>query len=212
MKRYIMLALREHIMAFSPYPLPYSYDALEPYIDAETMYTHYNKHYLGYLNKFNNAIIGTEFEEEPIEEILKRPRLPKAIRQNGGGYFNHTLFWATMTPEPYELLDGPLADQLEVDFGGFANFYNEFTQMAASIFGSGWAWLVYRKGRLSIISTENQNAPFSKGYTPLLPLDVWEHAYYLKYRNRRDAYIRAWWNVVNWRTVEQLFVAALPKK
>ncbi len=199
-------------MAFDPYPLPYAYDSLEPYIDAETMYTHYNKHYLGYLNKFNNAVVGTELEELPIEEILKRPRLTKVVRQNGGGYFNHTLYWATLTPDPIEILDGPLKEQLEKDFGGLENFYNELSQTAADVFGSGWAWLVYRKGKLSVMSTPNQDTPLAKGYTPLLPLDVWEHAYYLKYRNRRDAYIRAWWHVVNWRTVEQLFTEASAKK
>ncbi len=194
-------------MAFDPYPLPYAYDALEPYIDAETMYTHYNKHYLGYLAKFNNAIVGTKWEEQPIEEILSNTKnLPKVIRQNGGGYFNHSLYWATMTPDPIEILDGPLKEQLEKDFGSLEDFYTELSQAAADVFGSGWAWLVSKKGKLSVMSTPNQDTPLAKGYTPILPIDVWEHAYYLKYRNRRTAYIQAWWHLINWRTVEQLFV------
>ncbi len=198
--------------------LPYSYDALEPYIDTATMYIHYNKHHGGYVAKLNAAIKDTEWDSKTIEEILSNlSRVPEtirtAVRNNGGGHYNHSLFWTIMKPNGGGEPGGELAKAIEAEFGSFARFKELFSQAAASRFGSGWAWLVVKDGKLIIGSTPNQDNPLMdilddenlRGGTPILGLDVWEHAYYLRYQWRRPAYIEAWWNVVNWEEVERRF-------
>ena len=195
--------------------LPYAYDALEPYIDARTMEIHYTKHHAGYVAKFNAAIEGhAELADKSAEELLADyESLPDAVRaavvNNGGGHVNHTLFWQIMAPKAGGEPKGELADALKKEFGGFDAFKEQLSNAAATHFGSGWAWLtIDRAGKLQVSSTPNQNSPVMTGQTPLLGLDVWEHAYYLKYQNRRPDYIEAWWNVVNWDAVNQLFKAA----
>ena len=198
--------------------LPYSYDALEPYIDTATMYIHYNKHHGGYVAKLNAAIKDTEWDSKTIEEILTNlSRVPEnirtAVRNNGGGHYNHSLFWTIMKPNGGGEPGGELARAIEAEFGSFARFKELFSQTAASRFGSGWAWLVVKDGKLVIGSTPNQDNPLMdileddnlRGGTPILGLDVWEHAYYLRYQWRRPDYIEAWWNVVNWEEVERRF-------
>ncbi len=198
--------------------LPYGYDALEPYIDTATMYIHYNKHHGGYVAKLNAAIKDTEWDSKTIEEILGNlSRVPEtirtAVRNNGGGHYNHSLFWAIMKPNGGGEPGGELAKAIEAEFGSFARFKELFSQAAASRFGSGWAWLVVKNGKLIVGSTPNQDNPLMdilddenlRGGTPILGLDVWEHAYYLRYQWRRPAYIEAWWNVVNWEEVERRF-------
>jgi len=198
-------------MAFELPKLSYSYDALEPYIDAKTMEIHHTKHHGGYTNKLNNAIEGTPMENQSIEEILKEvSKHPTAVRNNGGGYYNHKLFWDIMSPDGGGEPSGKLMDAIKKDFGSFDKFKEEFNQAAATRFGSGWAWLINQNGKLVIASTPNQDNPLMdisevKG-TPILGLDVWEHAYYLKYQNRRPEYIDAFWNVINWNEVEKRFV------
>ena len=198
-------------MAFKNQNLSYSYDALEPYIDARTMEIHHTKHHGGYTNKLNNAIEGTLLENQSIEEILKEiSKHPTAVRNNGGGYYNHKLFWDIMSPDGGGEPSGKLMDAIKKDFGSFDKFKEEFNQAAATRFGSGWAWLINQNGKLVIASTPNQDNPLMdisevKG-TPILGLDVWEHAYYLKYQNRRPEYIDAFWNVVDWNKVEKRFV------
>ena len=198
-------------MAFELPKLSYSYDALEPYIDARTMEIHHTKHHGGYTNKLNDAIKGTPIENKTIEEILKEvSKHPTAVRNNGGGYYNHKLFWDIMSPDGGGEPSGKLMDAIKKDFGSFDKFKEEFNQAAATRFGSGWAWLINQNGKLVIASTPNQDNPLMdisevKG-TPILGLDVWEHAYYLKYQNRRPEYIDAFWNVINWNEVEKRFV------
>ncbi len=198
-------------MAFENPKLSYSYDALEPYIDAKTMEIHHTKHHGGYTKKLNNAIEGTPLENQSIEEILKEvSKHPTAVRNNGGGYYNHKLFWDIMSPDGGGEPSGKLMDAIKKDFGSFDKFKEEFNQAAATRFGSGWAWLIDQNGKLVIASTPNQDNPLMdiseiKG-TPILGLDVWEHAYYLKYQNRRPEYIDAFWNVVDWNKVEKRFV------
>ncbi|MDK2977736.1 MAG: superoxide dismutase, Fe-Mn family [Bacteroidales bacterium] len=198
-------------MAFELPKLSYSYDALEPYIDARTMEIHHTKHHGGYTNKLNDAIKGTSIENQSIEEILKEvSKHPTAVRNNGGGYYNHKLFWDIMSPDGGGEPSGKLMDAIKKDFGSVDNFKKEFNQAAATRFGSGWAWLINQDGKLVIASTPNQDNPLMdisevKG-TPILGLDVWEHAYYLKYQNRRPEYIDAFWNVVDWNKVEKRFV------
>jgi Fe-Mn family superoxide dismutase len=198
-------------MAFELPKLSYSYDALEPYIDARTMEIHHTKHHGGYTNKLNDAIKGTSIENQSIEEILKEvSKHPTAVRNNGGGYYNHKLFWDIMSPDGGGEPSGKLMDAIKKDFGSVDNFKKEFNQSAATRFGSGWAWLINQDGKLVIASTPNQDNPLMdisevKG-TPILGLDVWEHAYYLKYQNRRPEYIDAFWNVVDWNKVEKRFV------
>lgn len=198
-------------MAFENPKLSYSYDALEPYIDAKTMEIHHTKHHGGYTKKLNNAIEGTPLENQSIEEILKEvSKHPTAVRNNGGGYYNHKLFWDIMSPDGGGEPSGKLMDAIKKDFGSFDKFKEEFNQAAATRFGSGWAWLINQNGKLVIASTPNQDNPLMdiseiKG-TPILGLDVWEHAYYLKYQNRRPEYIDAFWNVVDWNKVEKRFV------
>ena len=198
-------------MAFELPKLPYAYDALEPYIDAQTMEIHHSKHHGGYTKKLNAAIEGTAMENQSIEELLANAsKNGTAVRNNGGGYYNHNLFWEIMSPEGGGKPEGKLMDAINKDFGSFEKFKEEFSNAAATRFGSGWAWLINQNGKLVIASTPNQDNPLMdvaevKG-TPILGLDVWEHAYYLKYQNKRPDYIDAFWNVVNWAEVSKRFV------
>ncbi|WP_025640407.1 superoxide dismutase [Schnuerera ultunensis] len=198
-------------MAFKLPELKYSYDALEPHIDALTMETHYSKHHKGYVDNLNKALEGhSKFQEMSIEEILKSlDELPEeirtAVRNNGGGHYNHTLFWEIMSPDGGGKPDGKLAKKIDEDLGGFDKFKEELKKAALGQFGSGWAWLVLNNGKLEIVSTPNQDNPISDGKPPILGIDVWEHAYYLKYKNLRADYIDAWWNVVDWKKVSEIF-------
>lgn len=193
--------------------LPYSYDALEPYIDAATLEVHYGKHHQGYVNKLNAALEGhEELASKPIEELLRDlSTVPEdiraAVRNNGGGAYNHTLYWEGMRAGTEAAPTGALGDGIAKIFGGYDAFKEAFTKAALGVFGSGWAWLVKGDGGLEIIQTPNQDSPVSAGETPLLGVDVWEHAYYLKYQNRRDEYLKNWWNVVNWDEVANRFAA-----
>ena len=196
-------------MAFTLPDLPYSFDALEPHIDAQTMEIHHNKHHATYVKKLNEAIEGTEFAEMSITELLKDiENIPeekrKAVINHGGGHANHTLFWEIMSPESGEP-SGELAEAINSKFGSFEDFKEQFTAAAIKVFGSGWAWLVINDGELEIISRPNQDSPIMDNLTPILGLDVWEHAYYLKYQNKRPDYIEAFFNVINWEKVEELF-------
>ena len=190
-------------MAFQLPDLPYAFDALEPHIDAQTMEIHHDKHHAGYTSRLNDAIQGTEMEGMSIEEILRQGDLPTAVRNNGGGYHNHDLFWKVMSPQGGGEPSGDLASAINDAFGSFDAFKEEFTKAAGGRFGSGWAWLVSNNGTLEITSTPNQDSPLMEGKTPLLGLDVWEHSYYLRYQNKRPDYISAWWNVVNWDQVAE---------
>ncbi len=191
--------------------LPYAYDALEPHIDAATMELHHSKHHKTYIDKLNAALEGTDFVETPIEELLKQlDKLPEAkrtaVRNNGGGHYNHSLFWQWMSPDGGGTPSGKLAEQINARFGDFEKFKELFAAAAVARFGSGWVWLIQRDGKLEITSSPNQDSPLIEGgVKPLLGLDVWEHAYYLKYQNKRPDYIEAWWNVVNWQYVESLY-------
>ena len=198
-------------MEFQLPQLNYDYNALEPYIDAKTMEIHHSKHHAGYTNNLNNAISGTEFENKSIEDILKSQNLPDAIRNNGGGYYNHCLFWNILSPNPKKISDQFIA-LIEKTFGSCDEMKKQFAKAAATRFGSGWAWLCAENGELSICSTPNQDNPLmigGCGGTPILALDVWEHAYYLNYQNRRPDYIQAFWNIVNWSEVEARYQASL---
>ncbi len=188
-------------------PLPYAYDALEPHIDEATMRVHHDKHHAGYTNNLNEAVKGTGLESKSIEDILAEiSKQPAAVRNNGGGYYNHNLFWEIMSADGGGEPSGSLAEHIAEEFGSFADFKDEFAKAAATRFGSGWAWLIVTAdGGLKITSTANQDNPLmdlaeDQG-TPVLGLDVWEHAYYLKYQNLRADYIEAWWNLVNWDEV-----------
>ena len=199
-------------MSFELPKLPYAYNALEPHIDATTMEIHHSKHHQGYTNNLNNAIEGTQMEGQSIEEICKTPNLSGGVRNNGGGYFNHNLFWTSMIPNGGGHPTGEIADAINTDFGSYDNFKAEFSKAAATRFGSGWAWLCVENGKLSICSTANQDNPLMDGEcggTPILCLDVWEHAYYLNYQNRRPDYITAFFNVINWDEVNNRYTAAL---
>ncbi len=194
--------------------LPYDFDALEPYIDARTMEIHHGKHHGGYVAKLNAAIEGTDMEGLSLEELLQNvSKYPVAVRNNGGGHFNHSLFWTVMGPGKGGEPSGELADKINSVFGSFAEFKDKFSNAAATRFGSGWAWLLVTNDTLVITSTPNQDNPIMdiaevKG-TPILGLDVWEHAYYLKYQNRRPEYISNFWNVVNWDEVARRFKEAM---
>lgn len=200
-------------MAFTLPALPYAYNALEPHIDARTMEIHYSKHHNGYVNNLNAAIKDTEWDNKSIEEILSNvSKLPTAVRNNGGGHFNHSLFWNVMAPNAGGTPTGKLAEALNAKFGSFDKFKEEFTKAAATRFGSGWAWLTLTPAGLEVFSTANQDNPLmdipeakGKGGSPLLCLDVWEHAYYLNYQNRRPDYITAFFNVVNWNEIGKRF-------
>ncbi len=203
-------------MAFQLPALKYDYKALEPYIDAMTMDIHYNKHHGGYTNNLNAAIEGTSLTALPIEEILKDvSKLSPAVRNNGGGYYNHNLFWEIMSPNGGGRPQGELLNLIEKFFGSFNEFKEKFSNAAATRFGSGWAWLVWSDGSLKVFSTPNQDNPLMdvaeiKGI-PILGLDVWEHAYYLKYQNRRPEYIQNFWNVIDWKAVESKLQMAISK-
>ena len=197
-------------MSFQLPPLPYAPDALEPHIDTRTMEIHHDKHHQAYVTNLNNAIAGTDAEKMSIEDICKNiSKLPMAVRNNGGGHYNHSLFWTIMAPNAGGAPKGKLADAINSAFGSFDEFKTKFNQAAATRFGSGWAWLIKNAaGKLEVCSTPNQDNPLMdvaevKG-TPLLGIDVWEHAYYLHYQNRRPDYCTAFWNVVNWKMVEKL--------
>jgi|TARA_B110000879_G_C11005432_1_gene444811 Fe-Mn family superoxide dismutase len=198
-------------MSFELPELPYAYDALEPHIDARTMEIHHSKHHNGYTNNLNNAIAGTEFEGKSIEDILKTCSDSPAVRNNGGGYWNHGLFWEVMSPNGGGAPTGDLAAAIDSAFGSFDTFKDSFAKAAATRFGSGWAWLCLKNGVLEVCSTPNQDNPIMGhgcGGTPILGLDVWEHAYYLNYQNRRPDYINAFFNVVNWEKVSANFAGA----
>lgn len=196
--------------------LSFPYDALEPFIDSKTMKIHHTKHHSGYVDKFNNAIKGTDFEDLPIEEILRSASgLPAGIRNNGGGHYNHRLFWDILSPDSSNRPGGELEKAINNAFDSFESFTYTFSQVAASRFGSGWAWLVVTSedNGLAITSTPNQDNPLMdvadiQG-TPILGLDVWEHAYYLSYQNRRADYIDAFWNVVNWEAVQERYLKVI---
>lgn len=197
-------------MAFELPPLPYAEDALEPYIDARTMSIHHDKHHAGYTNNLNKALEGhAEWQEKSIEEILRNIEevpadIQTAVRNNGGGYANHALFWKVMSPNGGGNPDGELAEAIIDKFGSFDAFKEKFSSTAGSRFGSGWGWLVVKSdGSLDVYSTANQDSPYMSGDVPILGLDVWEHAYYLHYQNRRPDYISAWWNTVDWEQVAQ---------
>lgn len=200
-------------MAFELPRLPYAYDALEPHIDARTMEIHHTKHHNGYTTKLNEAIEGTELAGKPIEAILRNLDMSNsAVRNNGGGYYNHKLFWEMMSPDGGGQPAAPLADAIKDAFGSFEGFKDKFSAAAASRFGSGWAWLcVHKGGSLKICSTPNQDNPIMPetgcGGQPILGIDVWEHAYYLNYQNRRPDYISAFFNVINWDKVAELYKA-----
>jgi len=198
-------------VAYEVPPLPYDYDALEPHIDEATMKLHHDKHHQAYVDKANGALEGTEMEDKPIEEVLQNldaldEDKKKVVRNNGGGHANHTFFWQIMSPDGGDAPRGALLDAIVDKFGGFDKFQDEFKQAAVGRFGSGWAWLV-KEGDdgVEITTTPNQDTPVMEGKTPIIGIDVWEHAYYLKYQNKRPDYIDAWWNVVNWDEAQKRF-------
>ncbi|NOR28786.1 MAG: superoxide dismutase [Lutibacter sp.] len=198
-------------MAFELPKLPYAYDALEPHIDAKTMEIHHSKHHAGYTNNLNNAIAGTDLEGKSIGNILDGLDMNNAaVRNNGGGFYNHSLFWDVMNPEGKGYLSGELKDTIVAEYGSVDAFKDVFAKAAATRFGSGWAWLcVHKGGKVEVCSTPNQDNPLMPGVscegTPILALDVWEHAYYLNYQNRRPDYINAFFNVINWNEVERRY-------
>jgi superoxide dismutase, Fe-Mn family len=200
-------------MAYEVPPLPYDYDALEPHIDAQTMQLHHDKHHQAYVDKVNDALAGTEHEGKPIEEVIRNlDAIPEdkrgAVRNNGGGHLNHSMFWETMSPNGGGAPEGELASAIDEAFGSFDAFKEQFEAAGVGRFGSGWAWLVVDGGSLKITSTPNQDNPVTDGQTPILGNDVWEHAYYLKYQNRRPEYLKAWWNTVDWNKVAERYSAA----
>ncbi|MDC9723226.1 MAG: superoxide dismutase [Urechidicola sp.] len=201
-------------MAFELPELGYAYDALEPHIDARTMEIHHGKHHQGYTNNLNNAIAGTDLEGKSINDILTGLDMSNgAVRNNGGGFYNHSLFWSVMSPEDKGYLTGELRDAIEAEFGSVDAFKDAFAKAAATRFGSGWAWLcVHPGGKVEVCSSANQDNPLMNGVdcggTPILGLDVWEHAYYLNYQNRRPDYIKAFFNVINWNEVERRYAEA----
>ncbi len=200
-------------MAFELPQLPYAYDALEPHIDARTMEIHHSKHHNAYTTNLNAAIAGTDLEGKSIEEILKNLDMTKAaIRNNGGGFFNHNLFWTVMSPNGGGLPTGELLAAIEKDFGSFEDFKAAFAKAGATQFGSGWAWLCIKDGKLEVCGTPNQDNTLMPGVgcggTPILAMDVWEHAYYLNYQNRRPDYIEAFFNVINWAEVTRRYELA----
>ncbi len=202
-------------MAFELPKLPYAFNALEPHIDAKTMEIHHDKHHQAYVTNLNKAIEGTDAEKLSIEEICKHiSKYPAAVRNNGGGHYNHSLFWEIMAPHAGGMPTGDLAKAIETDLGGFEKFKADFSNAGATRFGSGWAWLCVKEGKLAVCSTPNQDNPLMdiadagcKG-TPILGMDVWEHAYYLNYQNRRPDYMAAFFNVINWNKVAELYAAA----
>ena len=202
-------------MAFELPALPYAHNALEPHVDTATMEIHHGKHHAAYVNNLNAAITGTEHEGKSLEELMANiSKLPAAVRNNGGGHYNHSLFWTVMSPSGGGEPSGDLAAAITSAFGSFTAFKEEFAKAGATRFGSGWAWLCVENGKLKVCSTPNQDNPLMDVVTdcsgkPILGLDVWEHAYYLNYQNRRPDYISAFWNVVNWSEVARRYAAAL---
>jgi superoxide dismutase, Fe-Mn family len=199
-------------MSFELPKLPYPYNALEPHIDAKTMEIHHSKHHNAYTTNLNNAIAGTDLEGKSIEEICKTPGLSGAVRNNGGGYYNHNMFWTLMSQNGGGNPTGKIAGTIDTAFGSFETFKEEFAKAATTRFGSGWAWLCVKNGKLSVCSTANQDNPLMAdqcGGTPILCLDVWEHAYYLNYQNRRPDYISAFFNLINWEEVNNRYNATL---
>jgi Fe-Mn family superoxide dismutase len=201
-------------MAFELPPLPYAYDALEPYIDVQTMQLHHDKHHATYVTNLNNALKGHDFENLPVEQVIRRlSEVPEAVRtavrNNGGGHLNHSMFWQIMKPNGGGQPAGELASAITSTFGSFDAFKTAFNDAGVKRFGSGWAWLVAdRSGKLQVTSTANQDSPLIDGLYPVLGNDVWEHAYYLKYQNRRPEYLGAWWNVVNWDEIAKRYAQA----
>ena len=202
-------------MAHELPPLPYAFDALEPHIDAKTMEIHHDKHHATYVNKLNEALAShPDLASKSVEDLLTGlSSLPDnvrgAVNNHGGGHLNHTIFWSNMCPKGGGTPEGALADAITADFGGFDEFKTKFSAAAGARFGSGWAWLcVDGGGKLVVKDFPNQNSPLTEGLRPILGLDVWEHAYYLNYQNRRPDYVKAWWNVVNWKDVAARFAAA----
>ncbi|MBX6342167.1 MAG: superoxide dismutase [Thermomicrobiaceae bacterium] len=198
-------------MAFELPPLPYPFDALEPHIDARTMEIHHDKHHGTYVANLNAALEGhPDLQQMSIEDLLRNinqvpENIRTAVRNNGGGHANHSMFWVIMSPNGGGEPTGELGDAIRQTFGDFGSFKDQFNKAALGRFGSGWAWLVWNNGRLEITSTANQDSPFMDGLFPVMGLDVWEHAYYLKYQNRRADYVNAWWNVVNWDEIDRRY-------
>jgi Fe-Mn family superoxide dismutase len=200
-------------MAYEVPPLPYPYNALEPHIDEQTMRLHHDKHHQAYVDKANGALAGTQWENAPVEDVLRQlDQLPDdkrtVVRNNGGGHYNHSLFWEIMSPDGGGDPGGSLAGAIEQKFGSLDELKTKVNEAGVNQFGSGWSWLVVSNGELDVRSTPNQDAPLMQGQTPILGIDVWEHAYYLKYQNRRPEYLEAWWNVVNWEAVQARYDAA----
>jgi Fe-Mn family superoxide dismutase len=200
-------------MAYEVPALPYAYDALEPHIDEATMRVHHDKHHQAYVDRVNEALAGTEWADKPIEDVIANlSSLPAdkqtVVRNHGGGHLNHTLFWESLSPNGGGAPSGALAEAIDAAFGSFDDFKAKLRAAGVGQFGSGWAWLVKDGSGLAVVGTPNQDNPITDGKTPLLGVDVWEHAYYLKYQNRRPDYIEAWWNVVNWDKVAERFSAA----
>jgi Fe-Mn family superoxide dismutase len=200
-------------MAYEVPALPYDYAALEPHIDEATMRVHHDKHHQAYVDKANAALEGTDFDGKSIEEVLQNlDSLPSdkqgAVRNNGGGHYNHSLFWESMSPDGGGEPSGELADAINSAFGSFDDFKAKLKETGVNQFGSGWSWLVHDGNGLAVVGTPNQDSPLSNGQTPLVGVDVWEHAYYLKYQNKRPDYIDAWFNTVNWDKVAQRYSAA----
>ena len=190
--------------------LPYAYDALEPYIDAKTMEIHHTKHHQAYVDKLNAAIKGTKFENMDVNELLKKinevpENIRTAVRNHGGGHSNHSFFWQIMAPNAGGEPHGHVGDAITKTFGDFGKFKEEFQNAGLNRFGSGWAWLVVNNGKLEVCSTPNQDSPTMEGKLPILGVDVWEHAYYLKWQQQRNKYIESWWNAINWKKVNELF-------
>ena len=203
-------------MAFTLAPLPYAHDALEPHIDTQTMQIHHGKHHQAYVDNLNKAIAGTEHENKSLEELVKNAgKISPAVRNNGGGHWNHSFFWESLDEKAGGPPAGDLAKAIHDAFGTFETFKEKFANAGMTRFGSGWAWLIVKDGKLEITSTPNQDNPLMdvaevKG-TPILGVDVWEHAYYLKYQNRRAEYLAAFWNVVDWKKVAERYEVAMPK-
>jgi Fe-Mn family superoxide dismutase len=201
-------------MAYELPPLPYPYDALEPHIDEQTMRVHHDKHHQAYIDKVNSALEGTEWEDRPMEQVLDNLDLiPEdkrmVVRNNGGGHANHSLFWQIMGPDGGGEPSGDLGAAVEDTFDSFDELKRQVIEAGVNRFGSGWTWLIHDGTGLAVVSTPNQDTPLMNGDTPILGIDVWEHAYYLKYQNRRPDYLEAWWNVVNWDAVAERFAAAV---
>ena len=199
-------------MPYEVPPLPYDYAALEPHIDEQTMRVHHDKHHQAYVDKVNAALEGTDWADKPIEEVVANlGQLPDdkrgPVRNNGGGHYNHSLFWEWLSPDGGGAPDGDLGSAIDDAFGSFSDFQDQLKNAGVNQFGSGWAWLVHDGSGLAVVSTANQDNPLTDGKTPLFGVDVWEHAYYLKYQNRRPDYIDAWWNTVDWGTVAERYSA-----